>query len=137
MFHHRPLEEKDVPVICELPQNADELFYMFPRANWPLTPPQLADALETRQDSTVIEMDGEVVGFANFSQCHFRGRCSLGNVIIAPKARSKGVGRYMITRMMEIAFDKHEATELIASCYNRLNPLPLPNGASDLSASAP
>lgn len=117
MFHHRPLEEKDVPVICELPQNADELFYMFPRANWPLTPPQLADALETRQDSTVIEMDGEVVGFANFSQCHFRGRCSLGNVIIAPKARSKGVGRYMITRMMEIAFDKHEATELIASCY--------------------
>ncbi|NYS39579.1 GNAT family N-acetyltransferase, partial [Pseudomonas syringae pv. actinidiae] len=37
MFHHRPLEEKDIPIICELPQNADELFYMFPRATWPLT----------------------------------------------------------------------------------------------------
>ncbi|KGS12303.1 GNAT family N-acetyltransferase [Pseudomonas tremae] len=118
MFLHRPLEEKDIPIICEMPQNADELFYMFPRATYPLTPSQLGDALATRHDSTVIEMDGEVVGFANFSQCEFRGRCSLGNVIIAPKARSKGVGRFMITSMMGIAFDKHEAKELIASCYN-------------------
>ncbi|MBA1228314.1 GNAT family N-acetyltransferase [Pseudomonas viridiflava] len=118
MFLHRPLEEKDIPIICELPQNADELFYMFPRATYPLTPAQLADALETRYDSIVIEMDGEVVGYANFSRCDFRGRCALGNVIIAPKARSKGVGRYMISCMMDIAFDKHEATELIASCYN-------------------
>ncbi|KPY75294.1 GNAT family acetyltransferase [Pseudomonas syringae pv. syringae] len=118
MFTHRPLEEKDVPLICELPQNADELFYMFPRATYPLTASQLSQALETRHDSTVIEMDGEVVGFANFSQCNFRGRCSLGNVIIAPKARSRGVGRFMITTMMGIAFDKHEATEMVASCYN-------------------
>lgn len=118
MFHHRPLEEKDIPVVCELPQNADELFYMFPRAVYPLTPPQLKEAMESRSDSTVIEMNGEVVGFANFSRFDFRGRCSLGNVIIAPKARSKGVGRYMIGCMMGIAFDKHEATELTASCYN-------------------
>ncbi|ALU61364.1 GNAT family N-acetyltransferase [Pseudomonas syringae] len=118
MFTHRPLEEKDVPLICELPQNADELFYMFPGATYPLTASQLGQALETRYDSTVIEMDGEVVGFANFSQCKFRGRCSLGNVIIAPKARSRGVGRFMITTMMGIAFDKHEATEMVASCYN-------------------
>ncbi|MEB0055017.1 GNAT family N-acetyltransferase, partial [Pseudomonas sp. FG1] len=27
MFLHRPLEEKDIPVICEFPQSADELFY--------------------------------------------------------------------------------------------------------------
>jgi RimJ/RimL family protein N-acetyltransferase len=118
MFLHRPLEEKDIPVVCGLPQNADELFYMFPRATFPLTPSQLRDALESRSDSTVIEMNGEVVGYANFSRCEFRGRCSLGNVIIAPPARSKGVGRYMISCMMDIAFDKHEATELTASCYN-------------------
>ncbi|GFM81693.1 N-acetyltransferase [Pseudomonas cichorii] len=118
MFHHRPMEEKDIPIVCELPQNADELFYMFPRAVYPLTPPQLKEAMETRFDSTVIEMNGEVVGFANFSRSDFRGRCSLGNVIIAPKARSKGVGRYMISCMMNIAFDKHEATELTASCFN-------------------
>ncbi|AHF68394.1 GNAT family N-acetyltransferase [Pseudomonas cichorii] len=118
MFHHRPMEEKDIPIVCELPQNADELFYMFPRAVYPLTAPQLKEAMENRFDSTVIEMNGEVVGFANFSRSDFRGRCSLGNVIIAPKARAKGVGRYMINCMMNIAFDKHEATELTASCFN-------------------
>lgn len=118
MFLNRPLEEKDIPVVCALPQNIDELFYMFPRATWPLTPPQLMDALHNHSDSTVVEMDGEVVGYANFARCDFRGRCSLGNVIIAPKARSRGVGRYLISCMMELAFDKHEASEMTASCYN-------------------
>lgn len=118
MFLHRPLEEKDITVICGLPQSADELFYMFPRASFPLTASQLQEAIENRLDSTVIEMDGEVVGFANFSRCEFRGRCSLGNVIISPRARSKGVGRYLIGYMLDIAFDKHEAKEVTASCYN-------------------
>jgi RimJ/RimL family protein N-acetyltransferase len=118
MFLHRPLEEKDIAVVCDMPQSVDELFYMFPKAVFPLTPEQLNDAIEQRSDNTVIELDGEVVGFANFSRYDFRGRCSMGNVIIAPNARSKGVGRYMIGCMMELAFTKHEAKELTASCFN-------------------
>jgi RimJ/RimL family protein N-acetyltransferase len=42
----------------------------------------------------------------------------MGNVIIDPRFRSKGVGRYMIGCMMELAFGKHEAAELTASCFN-------------------
>lgn len=118
MFLHRPLEEKDIEVVCGLPQSVDELFYMFPRAIYPLTPPQLKDVLDNHSDSTVIEVNDEVVGYANFSRSDFRGRCSLGNVIIAPKARSRGVGRYLIGCMKDLAFDKHEATEMTASCYN-------------------
>ncbi|MEB0076442.1 GNAT family N-acetyltransferase [Pseudomonas sp. CCI3.2] len=118
MFLHRPLEEKDIAVICDFPQSADELFYMFSKARYPLTPAQLSDAIESRSDSTVIEMDGQVVGFANLSRWEFRGRCSLGNVIIKPGNRSRGVGSYLIGCMMDIAFDKHEAHELTASCFN-------------------
>jgi RimJ/RimL family protein N-acetyltransferase len=118
MFLHRPLEEKDIAVICDFPQSTDELFYMFPKASYPLTPSQLSDAIESRSDSTVIEQNGEVVGFANFSRWEFRGRCSLGNVIIAPGTRSRGVGSYLIGCMIDIAFDKHEALELTASCFN-------------------
>jgi len=118
MFLHRPLEEKDIPVICGFPQSVDELFYMFPKATYPLTPHQLKEAIANCSDSTVIEMDGTVVGFANFSRWEFRGRCSLGNVIISPGARSRGVGRYLIGYMIDIAFDKHEARELTASCFN-------------------
>lgn len=119
MFLHRPLEEKDIPVICGFPQSVDELFYMFPKATYPLTPHQLKEAITHCSDSTVIEMDGTVVGFANFSRWEFRGRCSLGNVIISPHARSRGVGRYLISYMIDIAFDKHEAREVTASCFNR------------------
>jgi RimJ/RimL family protein N-acetyltransferase len=118
MFLHRPLEEKDIPAICEFPQSVDELFYMFPKATYPLTPHQLKEAIAHCSDSTVIEMNGTVVGFANFSRWQFRGRCSLGNVIISPSARSRGVGRYLIGYMIDIAFDKHEAQELTASCFN-------------------
>jgi RimJ/RimL family protein N-acetyltransferase len=118
MFVHRPLEEKDIPAICEFPQSVDELFYMFPKATYPLTPHQLKEAIAHCSDSTVIEMNGTVVGFANFSRWQFRGRCSLGNVIISPSARSRGVGRYLIGYMIDIAFDKHEARELTASCFN-------------------
>jgi RimJ/RimL family protein N-acetyltransferase len=119
MFLHRPLEEKDIPVICGFPQSADELFYMFPKATYPLTSHQLKEAIAHCSDSTVIEMDGTVVGFANFSRWEFRGRCSLGNVIISPSARSRGVGRYLIGYMIDIAFEKHEAREVTASCFNR------------------
>jgi RimJ/RimL family protein N-acetyltransferase len=91
---------------------------MFPKATYPLTPHQLKEATAHCSDSTVIEMNGTVVGFANFSRWQFRGRCSLGNVIISPSARSRGVGRYLIGYMIDIAFDKHEAQELTASCFN-------------------
>jgi RimJ/RimL family protein N-acetyltransferase len=118
MFVHRPLEEKDIPFICDMPQSIDELFYMFPKAVFPLTPEQLNESIAQRSDNTVIELDGQVVGFANFSRYDFRGRCSMGNVIIDPRFRAKGVGRYMIGCMMELAFGKHEAAELTASCFN-------------------
>lgn len=118
MFLHRPMEEKDIAAVCALPQNPDELFYMFPRAVYPFTPEQLKASLEQRSDPTVIEMHGEVVGYANFVRCDFRNRCTLGNVIIASQARAKGVGRYLIACMAEIAFDKHEAREVTSSCFN-------------------
>ncbi|WNW11053.1 GNAT family N-acetyltransferase [Pseudomonas sp. DTU_2021_1001937_2_SI_NGA_ILE_001] len=118
MLLYRPLEEKDFAAVCALPRTPDELFHMFPRASYPFTPAQLAESLEQRSDPTVIEMQGEVVGYANFVRCDFRGRCTLGNVIISADSRSKGVGRYLIGCMAEIAFDKHEARELTASCFN-------------------
>lgn len=90
MFHHRPLEEKDIPIICELPQNADELFYMFPRATWPLTPPQLADALETRQDSTIIEMDGEVVASPTSRNATFAAAARWATSLSRPRPAPKG-----------------------------------------------
>ena len=115
----RPVGEKDISVICGFPQNEDELFFMFPKAIFPLTSPQLLGAIAQRSDSTVVELDGQVVAFANFYSWENAGCCSIGNVIVAPVARSRGVGHFLINQMVGIAFSKHRATEVTISCFNR------------------
>lgn len=116
---HRPVAGKDIQVICGFPQSEDELFFLFPKAEFPLTPAQLQDAIARRSDSTVVALGGEVVAFANFYRWKTGGSCSIGNVIVSPAARGRGVGRYLVERMSDLAFSKHQAAEVTVSCFNR------------------
>ncbi|WP_409070297.1 GNAT family N-acetyltransferase [Desulfobulbus sp.] len=116
---HRPVAEEEIPLICGFPQNAGELFFCFPQATFPLTVPQLREAIARRSDSTVVELNGAVVAFANFYRWETGGCCAIGNLIVAPAARGLGVGRYLIERMMDMAFTKHQAAEVRISCFNR------------------
>lgn len=118
LLTHRPVAEQDIPVICCFPQSAEELFFLYPKATFPLTPPQLLDAIAQRSDSTVAELDGEVVAFANFYRGQSGGTCAIGNVVVAPKARGRGVGRYLIECMIDLAFSRHQAAEVTISCFN-------------------
>jgi RimJ/RimL family protein N-acetyltransferase len=119
LLAHRPVAEKDIRVICTFPQNEDELFFMFPKAEFPLAAEYLRAAIEERSDSTVVEREGRVVAFANFHHWETGGCCALGNVIIAPSARRHGVGCYLIGQMAAIAFAKHRASEVTAACFNQ------------------
>lgn len=116
---HRPAVEEDVQLICDFPQTEDELFFLFPKATFPLTASQLQDAIAQRSDSTVVELDGEVVAFANFYHWETNGTCSIGNVIVSPLARGLGVGRYLIEQMIDLAFSKYKADEIAISCFNQ------------------
>lgn len=116
---HRPVADKDIQVICGFSQSEDELFFLFPKAAFPLTPSQLQDAIALRSDSTVAELDGKVVAFANFYRWEAGGCCSIGNVIVSPAARGRGVGRYLIEQMIGFAFSKHQAAEVTVSCFNQ------------------
>jgi len=116
---HRPVAEKDIQVICGFPQSEDELFFMFPNATFPLAASQLQDAIAQRSDSTVVELDGETVAFANFYRWEAGGCCSIGNVIVSPAVRGRGAGRYLIEQMIRLAFSKHQAEEISVSCFNQ------------------
>ena len=118
-MNHRPFEEKDISFICGFPQNEDELFFLSPKSEFPLTPSQLLETIVHRSDSTVVEYNGEVVAFANFYRWNFGGRCSIGNVIVSSTSRGQGVGRYIIEQMISLAFSKHQALEVTVSCFNR------------------
>lgn len=88
---YRPFETIDIEEICKLPQSEEELFFMFPKAEYPLTTKQLGVAVNNRSDSTVIFLDEEIVGFANFYEVKENEYCSIGNVIIDSHFRRRGI----------------------------------------------
>lgn len=118
MLTHRPAEERDLATICRFPQSEDELFFMFPKASYPLTPEQLRDAIAQRSDATVVELDGEVAAFADCYRRESGAPLFIGNAIVSPAARGRGVGRYLIETMIELAFSRHGAAEVHVSCFN-------------------
>ncbi|NCC26329.1 MAG: GNAT family N-acetyltransferase [Deltaproteobacteria bacterium] len=114
----RPVRQNDLATICGFPRNAEELFHFFPKAEFPLTPERLQEAIDARSDSTVVDLDGDPIAFANFYRWNFQGRCSIGNVVVAPAARGRGVAVFLVRHMIDLAFSKHEASEISVSCFN-------------------
>lgn len=118
ILQHRPVKADDIQTICSFPLDARELFYMFPKAQYPLTEAQLSDAITQRFDSTIVETGNRVVGFANFYRAETGGICCIGNVIVAHEARGKGVATFIVETMTDLGFDRYNATEVQISCFN-------------------
>lgn len=114
----RNVQENDLTAICSFPLNGDELYFMFPKADFPLTLSQLAKAISVRSDSMVALLNDVVVGFANFYEVERNRHCAIGNVIIHPAYRRQGVAKYLIGIMENIALEKYNATETHLSCFN-------------------
>ncbi len=114
----RPAEERDLLTVATFVRSATELFYCYPKASWPLTPAQIADAISNRRDSTVVLLNNEVVGFANFYQWQTGLYCALGNVMVSPNTRGQGVARYLIQVMEERARTHQQAKRMRLSCFN-------------------
>lgn len=114
----RAVQAQDIAHICSFARTEEEQFFFFPAATWPLTEAQLQASVDKRSDSTVIELDGVVVGFANFYKWEQAGTCTIGNVIVDPQTRGKGIGAQLIKQMIDIARTRHQAGEVTLSCFN-------------------
>lgn len=118
IYSYRNVSESDLGIISNFPQNAEELFFMFPKAEYPFTLSQLKTAVGNRFDSTVALRDEEVVGFANFYEIKENQHCSIGNVIVNPKFRNQGIGEFLIKTMENIGIEKYNISEMHLSCFN-------------------
>ncbi len=114
----RELRPTDAQGICAFPQNERELFHMFPAANHPLESRQLLEVALEREDPTVILLEDQLAGYANFFSCQTGGVCALGNMVVDPELRRKGVGAYLVKVMAEKAKTNHNALTLRATVYN-------------------
>ena len=117
-FSFQPAQTSDLEKVCQLPQNKEESFFMFPKADYPLSVEQLQTVVESRSDSTVILHNNEIVGFANFYEVKENNYCSIGNVIVSSDFRNKGIGKYLIETMESIALEKYNVREIHISCFN-------------------
>lgn len=115
---YRTVQPDDFEKICQLPKNEEELFFMFPMAEYPLSKSQLESAINSRFDSTVILFNNDIVGFANFYEVDINQHCSIGNVVVNASHRNMGIGKYLIQTMEQIALEKYNVLELHLSCFN-------------------
>ncbi|MDX1724961.1 MAG: GNAT family N-acetyltransferase [Pseudomonas sp.] len=115
---HRPASAADLGAIVAFPQSAQELFFSYPKAAWPLSVGQLAAAMAERRDSTVVLLNDQVAGFANFHQWQHGDFCALGNLMVAPWARGEGVAHYLVAVMEQLAREHYKARRMQASCFN-------------------
>lgn len=118
MYTYRDARKADLPIVCKFPQDKYELFNIYPAGVYPFTVEQLESAVESRYDSTVIISRSEVVGFANFYAAKEGNYCGIGNAIIKPSIRRKGVGTFLIKTMVQIAKEKYKAKAVRISCFS-------------------
>ncbi|WP_166242669.1 GNAT family N-acetyltransferase [Paenibacillus turpanensis] len=117
MYTHRPVNCSDFEEIALFPQDARELFFMYPKGIYPLTPGQLEEAAKSRVNATVILSDKYIVGYSNLYDVT-EEECWLGNVIIHPNYRSKGAGRYLVETMIHIARMELKIKHFRLVCHN-------------------
>lgn len=60
MLNHSTLEKSDAEVIVKFPQSEEELFYMFPKAEYPLNPEFLLKEAGNRFSPTVVMLDDKL-----------------------------------------------------------------------------
>lgn len=117
MYTHRAVLQSDFNIIATFPQNENELFYMFPRAIYPLTPIQLENNVKDRLFPTVLLHNNDVVAYANIYG-FADATCWLGNVIVSPSYRGKGAAQKLIDVMEDIAKNELYVKQLKLTCHN-------------------
>ena len=114
---HRPAEPGDIERICTFALNAEELFHLYPKADYPLTPNQLHRAMRERTSNTVVLAGDEVAAFANLNKWEPNGVCAIGNVCVASEYRGRGIGTYLIKAMINAARHDYNASSIEVSCF--------------------
>ncbi|WP_375591900.1 GNAT family N-acetyltransferase [Chitiniphilus eburneus] len=117
----RPARPDDLDRVCHWSTDAETLYFMFPTARFPLTRAQLEQAVAQRHAASVLTVDDEPAGFANFITLGAGLPATLGNVIVDPARRHQGVGRALVDAMCRLAW-RQGAVDIHATCFDRNTP---------------
>ena len=114
----REASEADFEDICHLFTSEQELFWIYPKGSYPFTPDQLRELYAVRRDLTVALHDDNVVGFANLYDFEPGSHVFIGNVVVSPEYRGKGLGRTLVAHMIGLAKHKYSLPEVRISVFS-------------------
>ena len=117
MFSHRAAASQDFNEIAKFPQDARELFFMYPKGVYPLTADQLEKAASTRIRPTVVLHGDHVAGYCNIIEV-IEDSSWLGNFIVNPSYRGMGAGKYLIEAMKEVAKSELRVKRFRLLCHS-------------------
>ncbi|SEH07614.1 GNAT family N-acetyltransferase [Candidatus Venteria ishoeyi] len=118
MYKYREATENDFNEICSLIKSREEMFLVYPKGNYPLTVAQITELSKERMELTVAVDEFGIVGFANIYDYNENEYVFIGNVIIEKQYRGKGLGKEIVSYMLEKAFVKYGLCEVRISVFS-------------------
>lgn len=113
MCQFKEAVEDDFEGICRLIRSEEELFRVYPGGHYPLTIDQVRELSKYRKDLTVaMDEVSKVVGFANLYNFEPGKTAFVGNVVIDPDYRGKGLGKAIVSHMLEKVFRNYNLPEV-------------------------
>ena len=118
MYIYREATEDDYEGICNLVKSEHELFRVYPNGTYPLTISQLKHLSRIRIELTVVTDENKIIGFANLYNYETEKQAFVGNVVIDETYRGKGLGKKLVSYMIEKAFAKYALPEVHISVFS-------------------
>lgn len=109
------MEAADLAALPRLTAGAAEASRVFPELDDPTDAGALRALLNDRQDLTVAERRGRVVGFGALYEVEEGRQGYLGPVLVEPGYRGHGVGSRLMSHLLDRAFRYHRLREVRAS----------------------
>jgi len=122
MCKFRPATEKDFAGICRLIKSKEELFLVYPSAQYPFTVEQVRELSRARKELTVAVEENKIIGFANFYNYEAKKSAFIGNVVIDKDHRGRGSGKELVAYMLKTALEKHKLAEIRISVFSDNTP---------------
>ncbi len=118
MYKYREAMESDFGSITKLVKSKEELFLFYPNGKYPFSESQLNDLSKTRKELTVAVNGNEIVGFANLYNYEPKKYVYIGNVIVKINHRGNGIGKEIISYMLNKASEKYNLPEVRISVFS-------------------
>ncbi|MEK3717651.1 GNAT family N-acetyltransferase [Paenibacillus sp. FSL R7-0333] len=118
MYTCRKANFEDLSKICDFPISEEEVFFMSPKLQYPLTVDHFNEVIKDRMNQTTIEYNGEICGFASVYNVENNNKCWLGTVIVSPSFRNKGAAEFLVKDIIRVVEKELSIKELHLVCHN-------------------